>query len=470
MSEAERMRHSSKEALSVLMVPVFLETKFWGFVGFNDSRRERAFTDTEETIARSSSLLLANACQRNENVQGVISLSRQLELALDQVELASRAKSEFLANMSHEIRTPMNSIIGFTELALDNAEPEKKLEYLKNILKNSEWLLKIINDILDISKIESGKMELENILFDISEVVDSCKVIILPQADEKGLALNFQIIPPVGKKLYGDSTKLRQVLLNLLSNAVKFTDEGKIELRAIAKELDADSVRMHFEVADSGIGMAEDHVEMIFDTFTQAETGITRKYGGTGLGLAIAKNMIDMMGGEFLVESTPGIGSKFSFSLIFGTVDADVVDSQSDELQSSSIKKPTFKGDILLCEDNDMNKIVACEHLARVGLKTFIAENGQVGLDMIKKRINNGQKQFDLIFMDLHMPVMDGFKATEKILELDLGIPIIAMTANVLVDNTGLHKMSGMSGYVGKPFTSKELWKCLLRYLKPVTE
>jgi len=470
MSEAEQMQYSSKETLSVLMIPVFLQTKFWGFVGFNDCSRERIFTETEETISRSSSLLLANAYQRNENVQGVISLSKQLELALDQVELASRAKSEFLANMSHEIRTPMNSIIGFTELALDNADPESILEYLNNIMKNSEWLLQIINDILDISKIESGKMELENILFDINDVVDSCQMIILPKADEKGLVLNFHIIPPAGKKLYGDSTKLRQVLLNLLSNAVKFTEEGRIEMRVVAKELDGNTAKMYFEVTDTGIGMAEDHVSLIFETFAQAETGITRKYGGTGLGLAIAKNMIEMMGGEFSVDSTLGVGSKFSFELTFGTADSDTVEGQSEAVQSTEISKPMFKGDILLCEDNDMNKIVACEHLARVGLKTFIAENGQVGLDMIKKRMENNQKQFDLIFMDLHMPIMDGFKATEKILELDLGIPIVAMTANVMADNAGLHKMSGMSGYVGKPFTSKELWKCLLRYLKPISE
>ena len=470
MSEAEQMQFTSKDTLSILTIPVFLQTKFWGFVGFNDCKRERNFTETEETISRSSSLLLANAYQRNEYVQGVISLSKQLEHALEQVELASRAKSEFLANMSHEIRTPMNSIIGFTELALDDSSPEKTQEYLSNIMKNSEWLLQIINDILDISKIESGKMELENILFDINDVVDSCRMIVLPKADEKGLVLNFHVMPPAGRRLYGDSTKLRQVLLNLLSNAVKFTEEGKIEMRAVVKELNSNNAKMYFEVKDSGIGMAEDHVSTIFDTFTQAETGITRKYGGTGLGLAIAKNMIEMMGGEFIVESTPGVGSKFSFELTFGTVEYERDDGGDGAAQSDEITKPTFKGDILLCEDNDMNKVVACEHLARVGLKTFIAENGQVGLDMVKKRMENNQKQFDLIFMDLHMPVMDGLEATEKILELDQGIPIVAMTANVMADNAGLHKMSGMSGYVGKPFTSKELWKCLLRYLKPVNE
>jgi CheY-like chemotaxis protein len=225
---------------------------------------------------------------------------------------------------------------------------------------------------------------------------------------------------------------------------------------------------MRFEIKDSGIGMTEEQIRKVFDPFMQAETGTTRKYGGTGLGLAITKTIVEMMGGELAVESTPGIGSKFSFDLTFDTVDITDDDLFEKKIVFNEIEKPTFEGEILLCEDNAMNQQVIREHLARVGLKTAVADNGKIGVEMVRSRMEKGEKQFDLIFMDVHMPVMDGLEASAKIIELNTGIPIVAMTANIMSNDREIYKMSGMHDCVGKPFTSQELWRCLMKYLTPV--
>jgi len=401
-------------------------------------------------------------------------VGKRLEVLVNErtyeLAVASNAKSAFLANMSHEIRTPLNSIVGFSELALDNEIPPKTKGYLTNILDNSEGLLQIINDILDISKIESGKMELENVPFDPRDLFTTCRTLILPKVLDKGLKLSFYVEPTVGKMPLGDPLRLRQVLANLLSNAVKFTEEGAIRLWAVVKEQSDNTVVIHVEVQDSGIGMTPEQIEGIFDPFIQAESGTTRKYGGTGLGLSITKNIIEMMGSELIVESIPGIGSKFGFELTLETVDITNDEFQKRKVVHEDIKKPTFEGLVLVCEDNAMNQQVISEHLERVGLKCVIAENGQIGVAMVRERAkkDSTDKQFDLIFMDIHMPVMDGIEASEKILELGVDVPIVAMTANIMTHDRELYKSSGMDDHVGKPFTSQELWRCLLNYFKPV--
>jgi len=388
---------------------------------------------------------------------------RKSEIATE----SNKAKSDFLASMSHEIRTPMNSIIGFSELALDDNIPNKTRGYISNILENSKWLLHIINNILDISKIESGKLELENIPFDMHELFTACRSIISAEAEEKGLALHFYAEPSLGKRPLGDPVRLRQVLTNLLSNAVKFTSSGIIKLYAAIKEANENSITMTFEVKDSGIGMTPEQIDRIFAPFAQAESGTTRKYGGTGLGLAITNYLVSIMGGNLVVASTPGVGSKFSFELTFDTVEIEKDEQLEAKIVLKELKRPTFEGEILLCEDNTFNQQLICEHLSKVGFKTVVAENGKIGVDLVKERVKKAQKQFDLIFMDMHMPVMDGLEAAAKIIELKTDIPIVALTANIMLQDRELYKTIGMVDYLGKPFTSQELWLCLMKFFTP---
>jgi len=388
----------------------------------------------------------------------------EIEKSREAAEAANSAKSAFLANMSHEIRTPMNSIIGFSELAQDGDLPAKSKEYLDNIQDSAKWLLNIINDILDISKIESGKIVLEKIPFDLPDIFSHCQVSINPKAEEKGVALYCYAEPYIGKKLLGDPVRLRQVLLNLLSNAIKFTNNGIIKLLASVEDDSEDKATIHFETKDSGIGMTSEQIDRIFDPFTQADDTVTRRFGGTGLGLSITKNLIELMGGILTVESTPGVGSKFSFNITFDLIEAE------DEVSTKKtiigeLERPNFEAEILVCEDNRLNQQVIVDHLARVGIKTVLANNGKEGVDIVTKRIKKNEKLFDLIFMDIHMPVMDGLEAASKITELKIKSPIVALTANIMSNDMEIYKNSGMYDTLGKPFTSQELWNCLLTYI-----
>ena len=385
----------------------------------------------------------------------------------DVAEEASRMKSVFLASMSHEIRTPMHGIIGFSELAIDDNIPLKTRSYLSKIKTSAESLLLIINDILDVSKIEAGKVELEKIPFEMTEVFKLCRMLSSPKASEKGLTLFCYSEPSIGKLLLGDPARLRQVLLNLLSNAIKFTNNGVVKLLSAVTAKTENSVTLHFEVKDSGIGMTPEQIARIFEPFMQADSSTTRKYGGTGLGLPISKNYIELMGGELKVESTFGLGSKFSFDLTFETIDA-AAGNQAKAVTVDIDEKPVFDGEIMVCEDNSLNQIVIREHLARVGLKTVIAENGRVGVDIVKSRVEKDEKPFDLIFMDIHMPEMDGLEAAKKIIETGVETPIIALTANIMVNDREAYFGSGMRDCLAKPFVAQELWACLHKYLKAV--
>jgi len=392
-------------------------------------------------------------------------IQERLRNARDTAEAANRSKSVFLANMSHEIRTPMNSIIGFSELAQDDDVPDKTRTYLSNISENAIWLLSIINDILDNTKIESGKIVLEHIPFNLQDVIDQCQSAILPKTVDKGFTFLCYAEPFGDKKIVGDPVRLRQVLMNLLSNAAKFTSTGSVKLYAHNEYIDDKEATVSFVIKDTGIGMSPEHVANIFDPYMQADDSVTRRFGGTGLGLPISKSIVELMGGELAVESTPGIGSTFSFELTF-----DLVDDESDLYKAmlTHTEKPSFDAEVLTCEDNALNQQVISNHLSRVGIRTILAENGKEGVDIVKERFKNGEKPFDLIFMDIHMPVMDGLEAATKITEMGIETPIIALTANIMASDVDLYKSSGMLDLVGKPFTSQELWKCLLKYLPVV--
>jgi len=387
-----------------------------------------------------------------------------IKKAMEKAEAASKTKSLFLANMSHEIRTPMNSIIGFSELALFDDISLKTREYLTNISESAKWLLAIINDILDITKIEAGKVLLERIPFDLYDVLAQCRSVISPKTVQKGIALYFYADPSIENKLLGDPVRLQQVLINILSNAVKFTNIGKIKLLVSLVKSDKKSATINFEIKDSGIGMSSEQVEKIFEPFTQADDSITRRFGGTGLGLPITKNIIELMGGSLVVDSLPGVGSNFSFELTFElTGDKTCVSPVKSAVNRSQV--PVFKGEVLICEDNSLNQQVLSGHLTKVGLKYTIANNGLEGIIYILERKSRNERPFDLIFMDIQMPVMDGLEASSKISAMRTKTPIVALTANIMSNDIELYKTNGISDYLGKPFTTQELWKCLFKYL-----
>ena len=399
---------------------------------------------------------------------GIVGVSVSLILlnALRNAMAANRAKSNFLSTMSHEIRTPMNSIMGFAELALDSGVTPQVKDYLSRIKDGTGMLLRIINDILDISKIESGKLELEHVPFSLQEVFTRCQSVILPSVKEKGLDLRVYAESTVGRKLVGDPVRLYQALMNLMSNAVKFTESGTVSFSSAVKSSDSGAATVYFEIKDSGIGMTHEQIGKIFDPFIQADSSTTRNYGGTGLGLAITKNIVEMMGGKLTVESTPGSGSVFSFEIKFDTIES--TDNLSDREGLSILEKPYFDNTVLVCDDNPMNQEVICEHLERVGIKAETANNGKEGVDMVLERMEKGEAPFSLIFMDMFMPVMDGIEAASKIAALDTGSPIVAMTANVMTSELKRYEKHGMPDCLGKPFTTQELWSVLLKYLTPL--
>ena len=401
-----------------------------------------------------------------QKMREITEREREARIKSEVAFAANEAKSQFLSNMSHEIRTPMNSIIGFSELALDEEISPKAREYLTMIVDSTEWLLQIINNILDISKIESGNMELEIIPFDLIDLVDTCKSIISPMALKKNIALHFDTHAISDITLSGDPTRLQQILINLLANAVKFTECGEVSLVLSVEDSVDKNITINFEVSDSGIGMTPEQIERICEPFMQAGVSTTRKHGGTGLGLAITKSFLELMNSDLVIESAVNVGTKVSFSVTFEMIyPVDAIPENGNH--SIRGEKPVFKGTVLVCEDNQMNQRVIAEHLARVGLDTEIAENGQEGIDMVKGRVDRGDKPYDLIFMDMNMPVMDGIEATKEIVALGVGTPVVAMTASVTAGDREKYRKRGMNDYLGKPFTTQELWHCLLKYLKP---
>jgi len=289
----------------------------------------------------------------------------------------------------------------------------------------------------------------------------------MPKAVEKNISLQFYTEYSLGKWLLGDPTRLRQILLNLLSNAVKFTDTGGVMLSVSIEQETENNITLRFEVKDTGIGMTPEQSKRILEPFMQADESTTRKYGGTGLGMAITKNIIGLMGGKIEIESKPGAGSAISFELTLDTMEVTPETSETANV-IIELDKPTFEGEVLVCEDNQMNQRVIIDHLDRVGLRVHLAQNGLEGIEKVRERAGKGMRPFDLILMDIHMPVMDGMAAATGIMQMETGAPIVAMTANIMSDDRELYKKAGMNNYVGKPFTSQELWHCLLKYLKPV--
>jgi two-component system sensor histidine kinase/response regulator len=396
--------------------------------------------------------------------------ARTLELikARDAAEAASRAKSAFLANMSHELRTPMNAIIGLTHILLKEIGEPKPHEQLQKVSNAAQHLLRIINDILDLSKIEAGSLRLERADFSLSEAFEEAILINQDKAHAKGLRLIAEIDPAIPPRLRGDSLRLGQILLNYLSNAVKFSDQGQISLRAILLEANESNLLLRIEVEDQGIGLSEEQQAKLFNAFTQADDSTTRKYGGTGLGLAIAKRLAELMGGAVGLRSTPGLGSVFWATLRLGRALAqtDLRPAILDKPHNTQTLVQSCQGKrLLLVEDDVVNQEVARELLEETGLTVVLADHGRQAIERIKA------DDFDLVLMDMQMPVMDGLAATQAIRQMPgkKSLPIIAMTANAFEEDRQRCLEAGMDDHLAKPVDPQALHELLQRWLTTPT-
>ncbi len=375
--------------------------------------------------------------------------------AMEEAKQGVRSKDQFLSNMSHEIRTPMNGIIGMTDILLGTELDELQHKYLSAIDYSAKNLLVIINDILDLSKINSEKLELERVNFNIYNVLDSVSKTFEVKIKEKAIGFNFDVEEDLPRKVCGDPVRVNQILLNIIGNAIKFTEKGSVTIKCGLFEKNENHIILNFAVIDTGIGIKEENIDKVFESFSQANTSITRKFGGTGLGLPISKKLIELHGGTLKLESTYGEGTIFSFNLKFGypiieeAKKVQPAGAQLTDLQKSKIR-------ILLAEDNKINQLVATKFLDRFGFKSDIANNGQEAIDRVENQ------EYDLILMDVQMPEVDGLQATRIIKSSqrtrNKDIKVMAMTASVLKDEVQRCYDAGMDDYIPKPFDPDELY------------
>jgi len=397
-----------------------------------------------------------------ENTQrAVLNILEDYSEAKEKAEESTKLKEAFLANMSHEIRTPMNAIIGFSDLLSKGKLEEKEREYVKTIKSAGENLLTIINDILDISKIEAGMMTFEEHTFSVKEIFKSLNVMLMGRAKEKNLELVFVCDENVPDRLLGDPTRLTQIIINLVGNAIKFTQKGTINVGAKLLKNNSEcaerfkgegNTTLEFSVKDTGIGIPEDKLEHIFERFRQAESHITRKYGGTGLGLSIAKQLVELQGGILSVKSEFKSGSVFSFCIPYRKSEEVLVVAEG--VGEKYNMEELSKLNILLIEDNQLNVKLILSLFSEYNLQVKVAENGSVGIEKLK------EGNFDIILMDMEMPVMNGYEAATFIRsELKNKIPIIAMTAHAMAGEREKCLSLGMNDYISKPINANLLFE-----------
>ena len=597
MTKEEQEHLGTVGVFSVLVMPIFIKDTFWGFVGFDDCHKERLFTEEEQSILHSASLLIANSFVLSEVIQDIRETSSQLEIAMEQAAAASKAKGDFLAHMSHEMRTPMNAIIGMTAIGKRAETIEEKNDALSKINDASSHLLGVINDVLDMAKIEANKLELAPVEYSFEKMLQNVISVNIFRANEKRQSLTVQVDDKIPRFLVGDDQRLAQVITNLMSNAMKFTPEGgKIHLEAVLLGETDGHCELQISVSDSGIGISPEQQQRLFSAFQQAESGISRNYGGTGLGLVISKRIVELMDGDMRVESDSGKGSTFIFtvkaqrghknpqSLLapginwnnlrilvvddiletrshfqsvfeplnikcdaaadgeealriieeYGEYDIYFIDWRmpvmdgielTKQIKAKHNKKPSvvtmitaadwemvkheaenagvdkyllkplfsstiidcvnecmgiayapeeiedvygeFKGKkMLLAEDVEINREIVAALLVDTGIEIDYAENGQEAVDMVSANPN----KYDIVFMDMQMPKMDGLEATRRIRGLPMPkrkrLPIVAMTANVFKDNIEECLEAGMDDHLGKPLDIDKVIEVLREYLK----
>ncbi len=447
---------------------LFLQEKFAEVAEKGHSRFELATFGSENNDIPTDVTLVRSFIENEDTYIAYVSdlretkaMLREIELAKNAAEKNAMAKSEFLANMSHEIRTPMNGILGLLHILSGTKLDSMQQDYMKKALFSTNELLRIINDILDFSKIEAGKLDMEVTLFTIHDVCTEIQNLFTDTVKQKNLYLQINEGENATTLLLGDPLRLKQVLINLIGNAIKFTATGGITLNIESSIQNDNDAFYRFAITDTGIGLTQEQSLGLFTAFSQADTSVTRKYGGTGLGLAISKRIVELMQGEIWVESAPEQGSTFYFTAYFSISDATLESAplQITEVQHIENKQPNAH--LLLVEDNQINQIIAEELLKQVGYTLDIANNGQEALDMLET------KHYDLVFMDIQMPIMDGLTATQKIRENPkfTKLPIIAMSAHAMTGDKEKSLKTGMNDHITKPISPDVLYNTLTYWL-----
>ncbi len=412
-----------------------------------------AFNSMLIEIQRTENLLEAKVSER----------TRQLEAATHEAEAANAAKSQFLANMSHEIRTPMNAIYGLIELSLKHDLEPKIRNYLRKVEISSRSLMHIIDDILDISKLEAAKMEFENIPFSLEELLEQIRQINIDKCASKGLQLTF-CYSRLNHLLIGDPRRLQQILVNLIGNAIKFTEQGEIKVGFSEISRQGNRIGLVFTVMDTGIGIDPEHMPNLFKPFSQGDSSVTRNYGGTGLGLYIARQLIERMDGNIRVVSEKGLGSTFIFTVYLET-DVSAPEPPDTGAALDINEFAALNGaKVLLVEDNLINSQIAVELLGYVNVQVDVAENGELALTKLRS------ETYDCVMMDVHMPVMDGCKTTQRLRQMPefKTLPIIAMSASVPREEQEKCRDAGMDDFISKPITQDLLYTKLLKWLRPI--
>ena len=416
------------------------------------------FSESKDKAEQRTAELLVIEKELNKELEKNV---EQLQLTSVELEKTARAKSDFLATMSHEIRTPMNAILGMTNLLMQDDPREDQVEQIEILDFSAKTLLALINDILDFSKIEAGKVEFEKIEFKMDRLVTTIVETFKLTASKKGIELKAKYGRGVPKEVIGDPARLTQILNNLLSNALKFTKKGSVELNIKLLKEGEENNRLQIAVKDTGIGIEQDRVDSIFESFTQENTNTQRLYGGTGLGLTISKELTELQGGKIWVESKVGKGSTFFVELDFGKAKQTEASNKDEQLAAEETSLDGIK--VLLVEDNIVNQKVMQRYLERWNISLFMADDGKQAIEMLKKQ------NFDIVLMDLQMPVMDGYEAASIIRKMDdpvkRDIPIIALTAAALKEVKEQVYAVGMNDYITKPFNPAELQDMFDKYV-----